>query len=314
MHVPRPWSNKYDGRYDDGYEVLHKERVARSIKLGLVPEGTPVPRRDKSVEAWSDLSLREKVVSSRGMEIYAGMISNLDYHYGRVVQFLEDIGELDNTVIIFMSDNGPNPWFSWDYPQNRDSLWLKTFDNSLEAMGTKESAYAYGPGWASASSGPLDAFKLTVAEGGIRVPLIISAPGIEGGRKTDAFAYVWDIMPTILEMAGIEHPRNFEGRTVEPMLGRSLVSLLTGDAEPVYSDTDYAAGELTNGKWIRQGKYKALSIPPPYGDGKWSLFDVEADPGENKDLASVEPERLESLIAAWNTYAKRVGIVPFKPE
>lgn len=148
MHVPRPWSNKYDGRYDDGYEVLHTERVARAIERGLVPENAPVPQRDVSVEPWDSLSLREKVISARGMEIYAGMVSNLDYHYGRVVQFLEDIGELDNTVILFMSDNGPNPWFSWDYPANKDSLWLDTFDDSLEAMGTRESAYAYGPGWA----------------------------------------------------------------------------------------------------------------------------------------------------------------------
>jgi arylsulfatase len=164
-------------------------------------------------------------------------------------------------------------------------------------------------GWASGSGGPLNKFKMTVGEGGIRVPLLIAGPGIKSNHQSDAFAYVWDIMPTLLEMAGAEYPAEFNGRKVEPPRGRSMIGLLDGSAETIYDDNEFVGGEMGNGKWMRQGAYKAVLVPEPYGAGEWKLFNVVADPGEADDLSSEMPEKLESLKAAWDRYAKDVGVI-----
>jgi arylsulfatase len=243
------------------------------------------------------------------MEVYAGMLEAMDYHYGRVVDFLKDIGEYDNTVIIFLSDNGANPWYSDDYPGAREKEFREKFDNRLDNIGNPKSNYAYGMGFASGSGGPLDKFKMTVGEGGIRSPLLISGPGIKGGRQLGAFAYVTDIMPTILELAGLEHPDEFRGRRIEPMRGRSMLGLLDGTREAIYDSTEFVGGEMGGGRWMRQGDYKAVMIPAPYGSGVWQLFDVAEDPGEAKDLSKRMPDRLEDLKAAWDAYAADVGVV-----
>lgn len=169
------------------------------------------------------------------------------------------------------------------------------------------SHYAYGLGWGSASAGLLDLFKMTVAEGGIRTPLLVAGPNVSGGRQIDAFAYVWDLMPTILDYAGIEHGTTFEGREVEPMRGRSMAGLLSGSSDTVYADDEFVGGEMLNGKWMRQGRYKAVTVSPPYGSGVWSLYDVMNDPGETQDLAAKQPAKLKQLQNAWDRYAEEVG-------
>lgn len=246
------------------------------------------------------------------MEVYAGMMENMDFHFGRVVKFLEDIDEYDNIVIVFLSDNGPNPWYSEDYPGNLGSEWFGQFDNGVDNIGHPMSHHAYGMGWGSASSGPLDRFKMTVSEGGIRSPLLIDGPGIDGGRRVDTFAYVWDIMPTILELAQIPHPNEFRGREVEPMMGRSLLGILSGSATELYGEGEYVSGEMLNGKWTRKGDFKAVSVAPPYGSGEWQLYDVAEDPGETRDLSHQHPALLEELRAEWERYASDVGVVLMK--
>jgi arylsulfatase len=309
LHVPEPWLSKYSGKYNDGYEALKAKRVAAAKRIGVVPESAEAPERFRMVKAWDSLSKKQQALESRGMEVYAGMVDNMDYHFGRVVKFLKDIGEYENTIVIFFSDNGPNPWSSEDYPGNRGSEWFAQFDNSIDNIGHPMSHYAYGIGWASASSGPLDRFKMTVSEGGIRSPMLIAGPGVKGGRQVDAFAYVWDVMPTILDFAGIAHPEEFRGRKVERMRGRSLKSVLTGSARAVYDRTDFVGGEMQNGKWMRQGDFKAVSVAPPYGSGTWRLYNVDDDPGETRDLAKEQPEKLTDLQAAWERYAKDVGVI-----
>jgi arylsulfatase len=309
MHLPEPWSNKYRGKYDRGYEVLKAKRATIAKQMRLISAKAPLPARHKMVKPWDTLSKEQQALESRGMEVYAGMVSNMDYHYGRVVNFLKDIGEYDNTIVIFLSDNGSNPWYSEDYPGNRGSVWFAQFDNSIDNLGNPMSNYAYGIGWGSASSGPLDLFKMTTAEGGIRTPLIIAGPGIKGSRQVDAFTYVWDVMPTVLELTGIQHPLEHQGRQVERMRGKSLNGVLSASEESVYSAEDYVGGELGNGMWMRQGDYKAVTVAPPYGTGEWQLYNVVDDPGETLDLAKEQPEKLKALRAAWDRYAKDVGVV-----
>jgi arylsulfatase len=309
LQVPEPWLSRYRGVYDDGYEALKEKRAARARMLGLVPESAQTPARHKMLAAWESLSKEQQALGARGMEVYAGMVSNMDYHFGRVVDFLKDIGEYDNTVIVFLSDNGPNPWSSEDYPGNRGSEWFAQFDNSIGNVGNPMSHYAYGLGWGSASSGPLDLFKMTVGEGGIRSPLIVSGPGVKGVRRVDAFSYVTDLMPTLVEMAGLDHPKTFRGREVEPARGRSLKGVLSGSQARVYGPDEFVGGEMQNGKWMRQGDFKAVSVPPPYGDGVWHLYNLADDPGETRDLAKEQPESLKKLREAWDRYADDVGVV-----
>ncbi len=164
-------------------------------------------------------------------------------------------------------------------------------------------------GWASASSGPLDRFKMTVAEGGTRSPLIIAGPGIKGARQVDVFSYVTDIMPTILDITGIEHPKEYRGQKIEPMMGRSLSKILAGSEAEVYGGDEYISGEMLNGKWTRKGDFKAMSVAPPYGAGTWTLYNLADDPGETRDLSEEMPDLLNELRAAWDQYARDVGVV-----
>ena len=309
VQVPEPWLSKYRGRYDEGYEKLKIARWQSAKNKGVVTADAELAERHPMTKPWDELSAEERATEARGMEVYAGMLDAMDYHFGRVVDFLKDISEYDNTIVIFLSDNGANPWYSFEYPGARDPDFSAQFDNSLENIGHPGSNYAYGIGFAGGSNGPLNNFKLTVGEGGIRVPLIVSGPGVTAGVQSDAFTYVWDIMPTILELADVEYPAEYQGRRVEAPRGRSMVGILDGSASEIYSDQEFIGGEMGVGKWMRQGAYKAVSIAEPYGTGQWKLFNVEADTGEANDLASEMPDKLEELTAAWAEYAADVGVV-----
>jgi arylsulfatase len=309
LHVPEPWLSKYRGNYDKGYEVLKQRRWKAAKRLGFVPPGAELAEPNALIKPWRDLSDDERTLEARGMEVYAGMVEAMDHHYGRVIDFLKDIGEYGNTIVIFLSDNGANPWYSEEYPGADEPEFRNLFDNSLGNIGHPGSNYAYGIGFATGSGGPLDKFKFTVGEGGIRSPCLIAGPGVRGRRQVDAFAYVTDVMPTILELAGVEHPATFEGRRIEPMRGRSMAGLLDGSTEAIYRPDELVGGEMGGGKWMRQGDFKAVMVPKPYGTGVWQLFNVADDPGEANDLAKEMPSRLSTLRSAWDRYADEVGVI-----
>ena len=301
IHVPEPWLSKYRGRYDEGYEVLKTRRIAGAKRLGLVPKAAPAPNLHPRTRPWKSLSPDEKALESRTMEAYAGLIENMDYHIGRIIDFLKDSGQYDDTIILFTSDNGPNPLYADEYPSNKGSEWMKQFDNSLENIGRPGSFVGLGLGWASASAGPLDYFKLTTGEGGIRTPLIVSGPGVSGPRNIDAFAYVTDIMPTILDLAEAEHPETYGGREVERMRGKSLEGVMTGSHEGPHRKDSLIGGEMIDGKWMRKGDYKAVLVSKSgfgFGTGEWKLYNVTEDPGETQDLSGLispcNPRRAES--------------------
>jgi len=309
LQVPEPWLSKYNGVYDEGYEKLREKRVQHIKELGLVPKEAKVADMNKAVKPWDSFTEEEKVYESRKMEVYAGMVENIDYHIGRMLDFLSDVEELDNTIILFLSDNGSNPWDNTQYPGNGDGVYLSRFDNRLENIGNPTSHVAYGTGWASAGSGPLDYFKMTVGEGGIRTPFIISGPNIAQGKVHESFVYVTDIMPTLLEMAGVSHPGIFKDKKVLPMKGKSFTKVLLDADESTYSPDEYIGGEMGTGKWMSKGNYKAQMVPNPYGTNEWKLFDLAVDPGETTDISNEKPELLEELKAAWIKYSDEVGVV-----
>ncbi len=310
LHVPEPWLSMYEGEYEDGFATLKARRSEGAKRTGVFPSGAAAAELHPLARSWDSFSDEEKAFQSKAMEVYAGMVANMDYHLGRMIDFLKDIGEYENTVIIFFSDNGSNPGRNEDYsPGEAGKKFLSQFDNSTDNLGRYFSHYAYGPGWGSACSGPLNYFKLTPGEGGVRSPMIILGPGVKGQRQVDAFAYVTDIMPTLLELAGLNHPETYRGREVESMRGRSIAGILSGNAENVYGADEPIGAEMAGGKWLRQGDYKAVLVPPPFGSAEWQLFDLSKDPGETQDLSETNPQKLEQLKAAWDQYADEVGVV-----
>jgi len=310
LHVPEPWLSQYRGEYDDGFAGLKARRAEGARRAGVFPANAKAAQLHPMARDWDSFSDEEQAFQSRAMEVYAGMVGNMDYHIGRMINFLKDIDEYDNTVIIFFSDNGSNPTRNEDYsPGEAGKRFLSQFDNSINSLGGPSSHYAYGPGWGSASSGPLNHFKLTPGEGGIRSPMIIEGPGVKGQRQVDTFAYITDIMPTMLEMAKLEHPEKYRGREVAPLRGRSMTGVLSGDETDLYSHDEPVGAEMAGGKWLRQGDYKAVMVPPPFGEGEWQLFDMAKDPGETDDLSKTHPQKLEELKTAWKQYADEVGVV-----
>jgi arylsulfatase len=229
LHAPKEYIDKYRGKYDQGWDVLRDDRLQALKDLGVVPEDARSFPRLQSVEAWDEMSPQERQEAARDMEVYAAMIDYMDEQIQRVFDYLKEIGEYDNTVIIFFSDNGANGAPPTAYPGQTEE-YLNSFDNSLENRGLRNSYIETGPGWAQASMAPSRMFKGFTAEGGIRAPFLVKLPGEtpNAGTMSHSFFHVRDIMPTILEIAGIEHPREINGHRVVPMHGTSMNDL-SGD-------------------------------------------------------------------------------------
>jgi arylsulfatase len=187
----------------------------------------------------------------------------------------------------------------------------KHCDNSLDNLGRPTSFIWYGPRWAQAATAPSRLHKAFTTQGGIRVTGFITWPGFARQQQIGtAFSTVMDIAPTLLELAGTTHPgTSYRGREVAAMRGRSLVEYLTGAAENVH-DADTGTGwELFGRRAIRQGDWKALYLPAPYGPGSWQLYDLASDPGEIDDLAASQPDKLAELLALWDRYVEETGVI-----
>jgi arylsulfatase A-like enzyme len=248
------------------------------------------------------------------MEVYAGMVDRMDWNIGRVIDYLTETGELDNTVVIFMSDNGAEGAIVEAMPllgPRIVKLVEEHCDNSLDNLGNGTSFTWYGPRWAQAATAPSRLHKAFTTEGGIRVVGFVTWPGFtRQGEIGTAFATVMDVAPTVLELAGVAHPgTSYQGREVAPMRGRSLVGYLSGDTEAVH-DADTGTGwELFGRRAIRQGDWKALHLPEPYGTSAWQLYELSADPGEIEDLAAARPDKLAELLGLWERYVQETGVI-----
>lgn len=310
LQAPPESVAKFAGWYDDGYEALYRKRLERARELGLVPDDfAGIPPVDGQPR-WEELSAEERRIEARKMEIYAAMVSDLDEYIGRFIAYLESIGELDDTFIFFMSDNGPEGLRrDLDAPL---SEWVATCcDNSYENLGAGDSYVMYGPNWARAGSVPFRDAKASAFEGGIRVPAFATWSGvIPAGARSDAFGTVMDVMPTLLELAGTSHPGEaYRGEPVARPRGASMLPLLRGDADAIH-DPDYWVGwELYGHRGIRQGDWKIVWDPRDGDNARWRLFDLASDPGEQRDLATAEPERLREMQDLWDRYVQENGVI-----
>ncbi|KAF7557692.1 hypothetical protein G7Z17_g451 [Cylindrodendrum hubeiense] len=322
LQAPPNVVDKYRGIYDDGPEVLRQKRLASLKKMGLVPKdavASPVVSKDEDgndTKTWDQLAPEERQVSARKMEVYAGMVDRIDYNIGRVMEYLEQKGELDDTIIMFFSDNGAEgaQFEAWPLTAggNMDEYVAKYHDNSIDNIGARDSFVWYGSRWASASTAPGLLYKMFTSEGGIRVPFVIRYPKLirEKGGISHAFCTVMDIMPTIMDLAGVPTPgRTYNGRQVEPMAGATWVPYLTGKSKEIH-DADYVTGwELFGRRAVRQGPWKAIYIPWPFGPEKWQLFNVLDDPGETNDLGEGQPEKLKEMMGLYEEYCRQNGVI-----
>jgi arylsulfatase len=305
----------YRGRYDAGPDSLREERLAALKKLGLCPPDVAAhPVVADGAPQWDDMTDDERARSARSLEVYAGMVDRMDWNIGRVIEYLSDTGELDNTVVIFLSDNGAEGAMVEAMPLRGAQIVAqieKHCDNSLDNLGRPTSFIWYGPRWAQAATAPSRLHKAFTTEGGIRVVGFITWPGFERQAEIGtAFATAMDIAPTVLELAGVEHPgTSYRGRKVEPMRGRSLVAYLSGDSDAVHGVETGTGWELFGRRAIRQGDWKAVYLPAPYGPGAWQLYDLSSDPGEIDDLAASQPDKLAELLALWDRYVEETGVI-----
>jgi arylsulfatase A-like enzyme len=304
--APQEYIDKYMGMYDGGWEELCARRYARQVELGLMPAGLKL-RPNPIAPAWDSLSEEERRVQAKKMAVYAGMLENVDDNVGRLVAYLEEIGEADNTVIIVKSDNGAD---NNEQDTTFPDWYAANFDLSYERMGLDGTYMNYGPGWAGASGTPLYLFKGSAAEGGMRVPFVVSGPGIQRGVKTDTFAYVSDITPTLLEMAGVARPTGtYGGRDVHDISGKSMASFLNGGADRIHGPKDAVAYELAGSAAVFRGDYKLTRNNPPFGDNKWRLYRINEDPLEVNNLSKDEPEVFAELATAYEAYSKDVALI-----
>ncbi len=308
LHAPDQWIDKYKGRYAEGYEALRQQRLKRMQALGIVPKGgsanTPM---EGGLPTWEQLTEEQRQREARSMEVYAAMVDNMDHHIGRMLDYLRQSGQLDNTFVLFMSDNGADGNSPIDLPGNRE--WMaKDFDNSLENMGRKGSYIDYGAQWAQVGATPFPFFKGFTSQGGTTVPVILSHSSLkaQAGQLNGQFFHVMDVMPTILELAGVKHPgTQFRGREVQPMQGVSMLPGLHGQAMP-----ERAVGwELFGRRALRKGDWKMTWMTAPYGTAQWQLYNLAKDPVEAHDLAKQEPAKLAELTQEWEAYVQRNNVL-----
>ena len=309
LQAPEDYIKKYKGKFNMGWDSLRLLRLSKLKELGIVPNElkTFAP---SGIPKWETLNARQKEEYARDMEVYAAMIDYLDMSIGRINDYLKQQGMYDNTMILFMSDNGANGVMATTYPGNADGKYLGSFNNSLENRGLPNSFIEMGPGWAQASSSPFRLFKSFTSEGGIRAPLIIKMPaGTKNhGQWNRSFIHVSDIMPTILSISGADNSQETNGKAEKQSFGKSILPLLNGESTAVHSD-EGIGWELFERKAFIKGNWKILRLAKPFGTGDWQLFNLEKDPGEAEDLSRQFPAKRDSLINDWMKYAKENDVV-----
>ena len=316
-HLPREWRSRHVGEYDKGWDAVRQERLKRQIELGILPKDADLAERMWFLPDPVVLAPVARATLGKKMELYAGMVENLDFHVGRLIDHLKEIGEYDNTVFIVFGDNGAEGTDLFAMisgsPGTLNFLfaaknWSNTHPN---AWGDPGSYVAYGPMWAQVSMTPFSQYKGWTAEGGIRNALIVSGPVVKRpkGDINHGVMHVADIMPTLLEIAGTAYPKAQGGRELPPLLGKSWGPVLAGKAESPRTEKDYLAWEIFGNRALRQGDWKIRWEWKPFGKDSWELFDLKADPAERTDLAAVRPDKLKALLALWDDYVRANNVI-----
>ncbi|MEM0928124.1 MAG: arylsulfatase [Pseudomonadota bacterium] len=303
VQAPREYTEQYIDTYAGGWERLREQRFARAKAMGLIPADAALGPMHESLDRWDDLDPDEQAYRTKNMAVNAGMLSAMDHHLGRFVDYLKTTAHFDNTVFVITSDNGPE----YNDPLTATGMgtWLRLngYNWNMDTLGERGSYGFIGPAWASAAASPSARFKFYQSEGGTRVPLIFAGPGLPSGQRSAAFTYVTDITPTLLELTG-SSPVDGEAIT-----GRSLGPALKGEADVVYGPEEPVGMEMAGHAALVRGQYKLLRDGEPYSDNVWRLYDIVADPGETNDLAASMPELFDSMMADYEAYTEEFGVL-----
>ena len=308
VQAPREFVERYAGVYDMGWDRLREARFENVLARGLLPAETKMGPMPPGLDAWDDVDPERRPFLAKSMAVNAGMLEAMDFHVGRLIAHLQDIGEYERTIFLVLSDNGAEPNRPTDHPIFE--RWLRTvgYNRDYATLGEAGSYVFIGPEFASAASAPGAFFKFHAGEGGLRVPLIIKGGGVRTGIS-HGFSYVTDLVPTMLELAGVLPPASVDGVPVQAFSGRSLVPILDGSSARVYTDDDVVALETSGNAAVFRGDFKLVRNMPPFGDGAWHLHDLTRDPGETVDLSAVHPDVRAELLAEYELFVEREGVL-----
>ena len=325
---------KYQGRYEQGWDEIRKARHARQIELGVTPADTPLPPRNSEpgfdVPAWDSLPAADRELYARYMQVYAAMVDSVDQSLGRILAAIEAFGELDDTIVVFTSDNGgtaeggaegTRSYFSrFVHIPGVPKDWEADVARDIDLVGGPRTMVHYPRGWGMASNTPFRFYKGQTFAGGVRVPFVVSwgsrlrsAPADSGVREQ--YQYVTDVLPTILDLAGLEHPGVRNGRPAKSIDGFSFAPVLgSAKAESTHPE-QYAEFGGSRGFYRDGWKIVTLHAPgTPFDDAEWQLYDVANDRNELHNVADKEPERLRELAAAWERAAWRNTVFPLPDQ
>ncbi len=317
--APAEYLEKYRGRYDEGWDVTRERWFARQKELGIIPPDTQLAPRNPGVEAWDDLPANHQRLASRLQEAFAAFLDHTDAQIGRFVDALDRLGELDNTIILVMADNGASQEggpFGVLHEMKFFNFILETPDEAvarLDDIGGPSSHSNYPWGWAQAGNTPFKWYKQNTHEGGVHVPLIVHWPGAipDPGAIRSQFHYVNDIAPTVYELLGVTAPEVFRGYEQMPVTGTSLAYSLAGPDEPSRKDVQYF--EMMGHRALYLDGWKAVTRHQQgvaFDDDMWELYHVDVDPSECTDLAAEMPEKVAEMVERWWVEAEEHGVLP----
>jgi len=312
LHARPEDIGKYRDTYTGGWHKLRRDRFRRQLEMGLFDKAnTPLPAVQDQGTTWKSLSKTERTYQSQKMAVHAAMVDRVDQSAGQILRALEKAAKMDDTLILFLSDNGASPEVphgpGYDRTgQTRDGRAVKYRNIPLDELGSERSYTGIGGPWASATNTPYRYWKKESFEGGCHTPLIVHWPkGLKAkpGSTVDSVGHVMDIMPTCLELAGLSYPDEYGGHKLTPIEGRSLVPVFKGKPEKGH---DILFFEHVQGRAVRMGDWKlvAYSSTP----NKWELYNLAEDQTETRNLAEEYPERVRAMKARWLAWAKRVGL------
>jgi arylsulfatase len=339
-HIFKEWADKYKGKFDMGWDKYRDMVFANQKELGMFPEGTELSPRDPDVPEWDTLADDEKKLYTRMMEVFAGFVSHADHHFERILDFLEEIGELDNTLIMFISDNGASPeggvvgslnefnFFNFAPESLEENLKM------IDELGSPNTYNHYAWGWAHAGNTPFRRWKKEIYRGGASDAFVISWPkGITArGEFRHQYAHAIDMVPTVLEALNIAPPETIKGATQSPIEGVSLAHTFENADAETHHVTQYF--EMFGGRSIYHDGWRAVCgwPGPDYATGAekgrkladtitkadlddldatgWQLFYVASDFAEAKDVAADHPEKLKELIDLWWQEAEKYNVLP----
>jgi arylsulfatase len=319
--APADFLEKYKGRFDQGWDEIRKEWYENQLELGIIPKGTELAPRNEGVEPWDDLSENQKRFALKLQEAFAGFLDHTDHHIGRLVSFLEEMGEMDNTIIILTSDNGASQEGGATGVMDEAMHFMRVqqdvdeVQSRIDEIGGPHSHSNYPWGWAQAGNTPLKWYKQNTFGGGVRDPLIIHWPGHvnDKGGIRHQFHHVTDIVPTILELLDIEAKDSYCGYDQIPITGTSMVYTFDAPDEKTLRGPQYF--EMGGHRGIWADGWKAVTYHragAPFTDDEWELYHLDEDFSETHDLATEDPEKLREMIELWWIEASRHGVLPLE--